>query len=74
MMAGIESISNKDEFFSNTVATVKEGFEQHRTWECLKGAISKAKVDVLGCKKQQILEKIDKTSNKTINKVYAEYK
>ena len=42
-MADIENISNDDEFFGDTGDTPKEGIEQHKKRECLKGVISKGK-------------------------------
>ena len=44
MMTDVESILNDDEFFADTVDTPKEGAEQHKKRECLKGAIRKGKV------------------------------
>lgn len=42
-MVDVENILNDDESFGDTVDTSKEGIEQHRRRECLKGAISKGK-------------------------------
>ena len=50
MIADIESISNKDEFFSNTVDKLKKSVQQQRKQKCLKGAISKGKVFLLSDK------------------------
>ena len=63
---------NDDDFFGYSVDTPKEGIEQHRKRECLKSVISKGKVYLLGRKGTQ--EQVDKASNETINKTYAEYK
>ena len=71
-MADVENILNDDEFFRDTVDTLKEGIEQHRKRECLKSVISKGKAYLLGSKWTQ--EKVDKASDETINKTYAEYK
>ena len=71
-MTDVEIILNGEEFFGDTVNTPKEGVEQHRKRECLKGAISKGKV--LGGKKQQTHERVDKASGETIIKTYAEHK
>ena len=49
-MADFENILNNDNFFGDTVDTPKEGIEQHRKRECLKGELSKGKV--LGGKRQ----------------------
>ena len=72
IMADVENILNDDEFFRDTVDTLKEGIEQHRKRECLKSVISKGKAYLLGSKWTQ--EKVDKASDETINKTYAEYK
>ena len=71
-MSDVENILNDDEFFGDTVDTPKEGVEQHRKQECLKSAIESGKVFLLGRKWKR--EKLDKASNETINKTYAEYK
>ena len=71
-MADVENILNDDEFFGDTVDTPKEGLEQHGKRKCLKGVISKSKV--LGGKKQWTHERVDKASDETVNKTYAEYK
>ena len=55
-------------FFGDTVETPKEGAEQHRKRECLKGAISKGKMYLLGGKQKWTQEKVDKGSDETINK------
>lgn len=49
----------------------KEGAEQHRKQECLKVAINKGKV--LGDQKHLRHEKVNKTSDETINRIYAKY-
>lgn len=58
----------------DTVDTSKQGVEQHRKRECLKGARSKEKMYLLPGKKQQKRDRVDKTSNETIYKVHAENK
>ena len=40
-MAGIESLLNGDEFFTDTVDTPKKGIEQYKKRECSKGAVNK---------------------------------
>ena len=71
-MADVVNILNDDDFFEDTVDTPKEGTEQHRKRECLKSVINKGKAYLLGSKWTQ--EKVDKASDQTINKTYAEYK
>ena len=68
-MINVENILNDDEFFGDIIDTPKKGIEQHKKWECLKGAIDKGK---LGHK--WTYGRVDKTSDKTINKTYVEYK
>lgn len=58
--------------FVDAVGTPKEGAEHHRQRQYLKSAASKGKV-LLG-KKEWKHERIGKASDKTINKIYAEYK
>ena len=53
-------------FFADTVDTPKEGVEQRRKRECLKGAISKGKAYLLGGKWTQ--EKVDKASDEKSEK------
>ena len=71
-MGDIENILTNDEFFGDIVDTPKEGIEQHKKRECLKGATDKGKGYLLGSK--WIHERVDKSSDETINKKYAEYK
>ena len=71
-MADVENILNDDDFFGDSVDTPKEGIEQHRKREGLKIIIIKGRAYLLGSKWTQ--EKVDKASDKTINKTYAEYK
>ena len=52
--------------------TPKEGIEQHKKRQCLKGVISKDKGYLLGRKWTQ--EKVNRASDKIISKTYAEYK
>ena len=67
-----ESILNDDEFFGDINDTSKEDIEQHKKRESLRSAISKGKV--LDGKKQWTHKRIEKASDETINKTYAEYK
>ena len=71
-MADVGNILNDDDFFGDIVDTPKEGMEQHKKREELKNVISKGKVYLLGSKWTH--EKLDKASDETINKTYAEYK
>ena len=71
-MADVENILNDDDFFGDSVDTPKEGIEKHRKQECLKSIMSKGRSYVLGSKWTQ--KKLDKASDETINKLYAEYK
>ena len=61
-----------DDFFGDIIDTPKEGIEQHKKRECLKSAIDKGKGYLLGTKWTH--ERVDKASDETINKKYAEYK
>ena len=58
--ADVKNILNDDDFFGDIVDTPMEGIEQHRKRECLK--------------RKWTQEKVDKASDETINKTYAEYK
>ena len=71
-MAHVENILNDDDFFRDTADTPKKGIEQHKNRECLKSAIGSGKAYLLGSKWTH--EKVDKASDETINKTYAEYK
>ena len=51
-MVDVENTLNDDEFFGDTADTPKEGIEQHRKRECLKGVIGKGKVYLLGGKQK----------------------
>ena len=64
--------SNDDDFFGDAVDTPKQGTEQHKKREYLKGAIDKDNEHLLGSKWTR--ERIDKASDGTINKKYVEYK
>ena len=68
-MTDVGDILNDDEFFGDIVDTPKEGIEQYKKRKCLKGAIDKGK---LGHKWTH--EGVDKASDETINKIYAEYR
>ena len=71
IMASVGDILNNDDFFGDVVDTPKEGIEQHKKRECLKSVIDKGKRHLLG---KWSHEKVDKASDETINKKYAEYK
>ena len=60
-----------DDFLGDIVDTPKEGIEQHKKRKCLKSAIDKGKGHLLGSKWTH--ERVDKASDETINKKYAEY-
>ena len=72
IMGDIENILTNDEFFGDTVDTPKEGIEQHKKRECLKSVIDKGKAHLLGHKWTH--ERVNKSSDETINKTYAEYR
>ena len=71
-MADVENILNDDDFFRYTVDTPKKGTKQHKNRQCLKSAIGSGKAYLLGSKWTN--ERVDKASDETINKTYAEYK
>ena len=71
-MTDVENILNDDDFFGDIVDTPKEGIEQHKKRECLKGTIEKGKAYLLGYKCTH--GRVDKASDETINKTYAEYR
>ena len=71
-MVDVGNILNDDDFFGDIVDTPKEGAEQHKKRECLKSVIDRGKAYLLGSKWTH--EKVDKASDKIINKTYAEYK
>ena len=71
-MADVENIFD-DDFFEDIVDTPKEGIEQHKKGECLKSVLDKGKAHVLGYNKWTHA-RVDKASDETINKMYAEYK
>ena len=68
MIADLERMSNKDEFFVDTFDTLKEVSEQQGKRECLKGAIIKGKV--LGGKNsghmKELIKPVTKLSRKHI--------
>ena len=70
-MTDVGDILNDDEFFGDIVDTPKEGIEQHKKRECLKSVIDKGNGHLLG---KWTHERVDKASDETINKKYAEYK
>ena len=67
-MTDVEDIFDND-FFGDIVDTPKEGIEQLKKREYLKSVLDKGK---LGHK--WTLGRVDKASDETINKIYAEYK
>ena len=71
-MTDVGDILNDGDFFGNIVDTPKEDIEQHKKRECLKSVIDKGKTHFLGHKWTH--ERVDKASDKTINKTYGEYK
>ena len=70
-MTDVENILNDDDFFGNIVDTPKERIEQYKKRECLKSVIGKGNGHLLG---KWTHERVDKASDETINKKYAEYK
>ena len=70
-MADVGDILNDDDFFGDVVDIPEEGIEQHKKRECLKSVIDKGKGHLLG---KWTHERVDKASDETINKKYAEYK
>ena len=72
-MADASNTLNDDDFFGDIVDTPKEGIEQNRKQECLKGVINKRKAYLLVSRWTQ--EKVDEASNETKqNKAYALYR
>ena len=71
-MADVGNILNNDVLFGDIVDTPKESIEQHKKRECLKSTIDRCKVYLLESK--WTYERVDKASDETINKTYAEYK
>ena len=71
-MADVGDILNDDDFFGDVVDTPKEGIVQYRKRDELKSVISMGKVHLLGHK--WTYRRVNKASDKTINKTYAEYK
>ena len=71
-MADVGDILDDDEFFGDVVDTPKEGIEQHKKREELRSVIDKGKVQLLANKWMH--KRVDKASDKTINKTYAEYR
>ena len=67
-MADVGDILNDNEFFGDVVDTPKEGTEQHKKRKHLKSAIDRGKLH------KWTHERVDKASNETLNKTYAEYK
>ena len=69
MIPDAENILNNDDFAADFVDSPKEGVEQHKKREYLRGVISKCLLR--GGKKQRTYERVGKVINKTIDKVYA---
>ena len=61
-----------DDFLEDIIDTPKEGIKQHKKRKCSKGDIDKGKTYLLGHKLTH--GKVDKASDETIDKTYAEYK
>ena len=70
-MADVGDILNDDDFLEDTADTPKEGIEQHKKREELKSVIDKGKGHFLG---KWTHDRVDKVSDKVINKKYVEYK
>ena len=70
-MTDVKDIFDND-FFGNVADTPKEGIEQHKKRECLKNVIDKGKAHLLRHKWTH--ERVDKSSDETINKKYTEYR
>ena len=71
-MTDVGNTLNDDECFGDIGDTPKEGIEQHKKRECLKSVIDKGKAHLLGHKWTH--GRVDKASDETINKTYAEYR
>ena len=69
-MTDVGNILSNDDFFGDIVDIPKERIQQYRKRECLKSVIGKGKAYLLGSKWTQ--ERVDKASNETMNKTYAE--
>ena len=67
IMADVGDILNDNEFFG-VADTPKEGIKQHKKRKHLKSAIDRGKLH------KWTHERVDKASNETLNKTYAEYK
>ena len=72
IIADVGDILNNDEFFGDVVDTPKVGIEQHKKREELKSVLDKGKAHWL--RNKWTHKRVDKASNKAINKTYAEYK
>ena len=71
-MANVGDILNDNQFFRNVVDTPKEGTEQDKKREELKGVMEKGKAHLLAHKWTH--GRVDKASDEIINKTYDEYK
>ena len=72
IMANVGDIQNDNEFFGDVVDTPKEGIQQHKKREELQSVMDKGTAHLLVHK--QTHGRVDKASDKTINKMYAAYK
>ena len=72
IMVDVGDILNDDDFFGDATDAPKEGIEQHKKREYLKDVISMVKGHLLG--HNCTYERVDKSSDETINMAYALYK
>ena len=68
MVLNVKNILYNDEFFTDTVDTLRQSVEQYRKRECLRSATSKGKGYLLDGKIQWSHERVDKVSDRTIIK------
>lgn len=61
-MSVVENTLNDNEFFVDTVYTLKEGVKQQRKQECLMGSISNGKMYLLGCKNNRHIKELNTSS------------
>ena len=75
-MADVGDILNDNDFFGDVADTpkinIKKRIDQHKKREELKSVIDKGKAHLLGHKWTR--ERVEKASDKIINKTYADYK
>ena len=72
MVANVKNILNNEDFFWDVADIPKEGIEQHRNRECLKSVKGSGKAYLL--RRKWTHEKVNKASDETVSKTYAEYK